>query len=488
MLSRSGPPSAALWRIFVAAVCFAALWMSAAAADEPTAAAIDEALLMNFPKTPHSGFTASIVHAGRLTYVKGFGLRDGGTPDRYLTQDQNYYHLPYARGIAPRRPADAATIYQIGSVTKQFTAAAILRLHEQRRLDLDAPVNRYAPEMSTPALTVRMLLNQRSGLPDLNTLTFLQRVMPLSRRADGSFDEVRVNREIAALPRDFAPGSRFGYSNSNYFVLGTIVERISGEPLATFFARNFFGPLGMTRTALAQPASANDVAVGYRLDDKGVVRRAYPWNLRWLGGAGALTSTAEDLARWDVALLAHRVLQPASLDEMWHGLESGEGQGAYAMGWVADAIGSHRYVWHNGEVGGYHALNVLFPDDDLGFSILTNLQDAKPEALVPGIAALYFSVGGLDRVLPHSAVVVVEASLAVSLGALAIAIVAVATLRRFYIAGATAAVLALVSGFLLPSLIGYFAGGLVALVPVAGYVFAVRRIPRKIVTARQSRL
>jgi CubicO group peptidase (beta-lactamase class C family) len=410
-------------------------------------------------------------------YAKGYGYRDGGTPDAYILDDHNYYGMRAERSPAPRAAPDARTIYEIGSVTKQFTAAAVLLLAQDHRLGLDDAVNRYAPEFTDPALTLRMLLTQRSGLPDLNTLAFLQRVRPLALRRDGTFDQARIGREIAALPRDFTPGERFEYSNSNYVVLGAIVERVAGKPLGDVLKERIFAPLGMTRTAFARPAAADDVAVGYRVDKHGEVKRAYAWDLRWLGGAGAMTSTVEDLARWDIALSAHRVLQPRSLAEFWHGLDAGRGQGTYAMGWIEDAIGQHRYLWHNGEVGGFHALNVVFPADDLAFAVLCNNQDARPEFLVPGLAALYFPVGGLDRVLPHSGVVLIEASLAVALGALAIGVVAVVTLKRFIFAGAGAALVALVAGFLLPAILGFAWAGIAALVPVGLYALAVRFVP-----------
>jgi CubicO group peptidase (beta-lactamase class C family) len=466
------------------AVAFAALCVASAAAREPSPKAIDAAALVQFPAKPHSGFSLAIAHNGRIVYSKGYGFRDDGTPDTYIADDRNFYGMPVSRPPATRAAADGRTIYEIGSVTKQFTAAAVLLLSQEHRLGLDDPVRRYAPEFADPALTLRMLLTQRSGLPDLNTLTFLQRVRPLALRRDGTFDQARIGREIAALPRDFTPGERFEYSNSNYVVLGTIVERITGKPLGEVLNERIFAPLGMTRTAFARPAAADDVAVGYRVDEHGGVKRAYSWDLRWLGGAGAMTSTVEDLARWDIALGAHRVLQPGSLAEFWHGLDAGRGQGTYAMGWIEDAIGQHRYLWHNGEVGGFHALNVIFPEDDLAFAILCNNQDAKPEFLVPGIAALYFPVGGLDRVLPHSGVVLIEASLAVALGALAIGVVAVVTLKRFPFVGAGAAVVALVAGFLLPAILGFVWGGIVALVPVGLYALAVRFLPPRTQTGK----
>jgi hypothetical protein len=149
------------------------------------------------------------------------------------------------------------------------------------------------------------------------------------------------------------------------------------------------------------------------------------------------------------------------------------------MGWIEDAIGSHRYLWHNGEIGGFHSLNVIFPDDDLAFAILSNNQDALPEALVPGIASLYFPLTGLDRVVPRSAVVLIEASLAIALGAFAIAIVAVVTLRRWIVVGIVAALAALVLGLFLPVAIGFLGGGAVALLPIVGYVVVVRFARRR---------
>jgi D-alanyl-D-alanine carboxypeptidase len=349
------------------AIALLAAGVTAAWAAEPSPSAIDAAALIAFPKSPHSGFSLAIEHGGRLTYAKGYGLRDSGTPDRFIPADRNYYGMPIARPAAKRAAANARTIYAIGSVTKQFTAAAILLLNEEHKLGLDDTVSRYAPEFRDPNLTLRMLLMQRSGLPDFNSLAFVTRVRPLVKRADGTIDDLRVSREIAAEPRDFSPGARFAYSNSNYLVLGTIVERITREPLGVFLDQRIFRPLGMTRTAYGGPAAADDVAIGYRIDGKGTVWRAYPWDLAWAGGAGAMTSTVEDLSRWNVALIARRVLDAASLAEMWRGEDAGRGQGSYAMGWIEDALGSHRYLWHNGEVGGFHALNVIFPDDDLAF-------------------------------------------------------------------------------------------------------------------------
>jgi CubicO group peptidase (beta-lactamase class C family) len=463
------------------ATLFAVVFSSAAAAGsgaEPAPAAIDAAVLLQFPKDPQTALSVSIAHGGRVVYVKAFGLRDEGTPDRFIAKDENYYGLPFARPPTSRAKADPRTIYAIGSVTKQFTAAAILLLSEQNRLGLDDSVSRYAPEFTNPSLTLRTLLTQRSGLPDLNTLTFLQRVRPLAKRPDGSLDERRISREIAALPRDFPPGTLFEYSNSNYFVLGTIVERITHQPLGAYLEANIFRPLGMARTAYTRNAAADDVAVGYRLDKSAAVFRAFPWDLAWLGGAGAMTSTVEDLSRWNIALLAHRVLRPASLAQMWHGLNAGQGQGSYAMGWVEDMLGSHRYLWHNGEVGGFHALNVIFPQDDLAFALLTNNQDAKPEYLIPGIASLYFPVSGVDRILPRSGVVLLEASLAVGLGALAVAVVAIVTFKRFIIAGIAAGLVALGAGFFLPTIVGFVWAGIGSLGPTAAYLLAIRFIPK----------
>jgi hypothetical protein len=164
---------------------------------------------------------------------------------------------------------------------------------------------------------------------------------------------------------------------------------------------------------------------------------------------------------------------------MLHGLDAGPGQGAYAMGWVEDALGTHRYLWHNGELGGFHALNVVFPGDELAFSLLANNQDDEPEAVIPRIAALYFPVTGLDRILPRSGIALVEASFAIAVGAFAVAIVAVVALKRFVVVGVVAAFVALVIGFFAPSVGGYLWGGVAAMVPIAGYLIAVRWVRRQ---------
>jgi CubicO group peptidase (beta-lactamase class C family) len=486
MLRRRWKPDDLVCEVILIAALFAA-GVAPASAAEPTASRIDAAVLLQFPAHPHTGMSVSIVHHGQVVYSKGYGYRDDGTPDRFIPKDQNYYGMPFARPASGRVKADARTIYQIGSVTKQFTAAAILLLAERHELALDDALGKYAPEFSDPKLTLRALLTQRSGLPDFNTLGFLQRVLPLAKRRDGSFDNRRISRELAALPRHFAPGVRYEYSNSNYFVLGTVIERVGRQPLGEFLTANIFRPLGMNRTAFATTAATDDVAIGYRVDESGAIRRAYPWNIAWLGGAGAMTSTVEDLARWNAALEAHRILQAGSVAQMWHGLDAGRGQGLYAMGWIVDALGSHRYLWHNGQVGGFHALNVIFPDDDLAFTILANNQDARPEFLLPGIASLYVTVSGLDSVFPRSGIVLIEASAAVGLGAMAIAIVAIFTLKRFVAAGALAVLLALVAGFMLSIVIGFAFAGIVALLPTGAYILAAQFIPKRTLPPKKLR-
>ena len=461
-------------RVLVTLAFVLAAAPTGASAAEPSTAAIDAAASLVLPPKPQSGLSLAVVHNGRLTYQKGFGFRDDGTPDRFISGDNNYYAMPVERGSAPRVATDSRTIYALGSVTRQFTAAAILLLAERNRVGLDEPVSRYVPEFHASPVTIRQLLLQRSGLPDLNTLAFLERVRPLAKHADGSYDDARIDSEIAKLPGHFIPGSRFENSSSNYFVLGTIVERVAREPLATYLNATFFRPLGMTRTAYGRAAASDDVALGYRLDNAGKTWRSYPWDLNWLGGAGALTSTAPDLARWNIALMARRIINPASLGQMWAGLDAGRGQGSYAMGFIEDSLGSHRYLWHNGQVGGFHAYNVIFPDDDLAFTLLSNNQDAQPEYVLPHLAMLYFPLNGIDRVLPHSAAVVVEASLALALGALAIAIVAMVTFKRFIVVGNVAALLALLIGFFAPTFIGYVWGGIAALIPIAGYLCLLR--------------
>jgi CubicO group peptidase (beta-lactamase class C family) len=186
-------------------------------------------------------------------------------------------------------------------------------------------------------------------------------------------------------------------------LLGRIAELAAHRPLEQYLAQRFFIPLGMTRTRFYGFASNADVAAGYTLLERERVR-AYRWDLRWAGGAGGLTTDAPDLARFDAALIDGRAIRPASFADMAmpslarHSVFTG----AYAQALILDRIGSHRELWHNGAIGGFHAMHALFPDDRVAIVVLTDQFESRPESLIGPLLAAVVPVSEYEQAMPQS--------------------------------------------------------------------------------------
>jgi CubicO group peptidase (beta-lactamase class C family) len=155
-------------------------------------------------------------------------------------------------------------------------------------------------------------------------------------------------------------------------LLGLIVEQVSGEPLAAFLHQRIFGPLGMTETAQGYPpAPQSDIALGYRDDGAGPVR-TWQWNLAYMSGFGGMTSTVQDLEKWDQAIRQPGIFTQASLAQMFTPSPIGTPVGPYADGWFVTTLNGHRYIWHDGAIGGFQTMNAVFPDDGIDIIVLTN--------------------------------------------------------------------------------------------------------------------
>lgn len=256
------------------------------------------------------------------------------------------------------------TIYGIGSVTKQFTAAAIMRLVEQGKIDLDAPASRYASELQSD-VTIRQLLTHTSGINDyFTTLT----------DPDATLSEAQAVALIKSLGRKFAPGVSWSYSNSGYYELGMIIERVSGRSYADYLEQEFFLPLGLTSTDYCGRGVASPNPGGYRQIRTAVfaVTGANPS----LGfAAGAVCSSALDLLRWNDALAHGRVVSPASYAQMTTPVQLSTGDSVgYGFGLaVAPLITGHRNVWHDGEIIGFSSMLLSFPDDGVTIVVLINM-------------------------------------------------------------------------------------------------------------------
>lgn len=317
------------------------------------------------------GMAIAVVEDGRWVYARGFG----------------YANLAQKRAVA------ATTEFYVGGVTTQFTAASVLLLVQDGKVKLDDKVTKYVPELTVASgVTVAQLLQQTSGLPDYAHAPGI--------KADPT-KRVKLADLIAAvdkMPMRFAPGSKFEYNNFNYFIAGLIVERASGLPLSDFLQARIFQPLYMSSSFLAGDTGISPLAAtGYTGGAKRFTP-VKPWDPSWMLGAGGIVTNVYDLAKWDVGFPI-LVRDDAVRDMFTAG--SAPGVQAYGMGWVIDQRGGKRYVWHNGELGGFHAMNAMLPDDHIAVIVLTNTDALHSN---DAIAPEYVAAEILDIVAPPSKV------------------------------------------------------------------------------------
>jgi D-alanyl-D-alanine carboxypeptidase len=308
----------------------------------------------------------AIVQEGRITYAQAYGD---------------------AR-VEPRTPAAPAMRYSIGSISKQFTAAAVLLLAEDGKLSLDDPVSRFVPNLTRGnEVTIRELLSHTSGYQDYWPQDYVMPSMLQPVTADKILDL------WARKPLDFDPGTEWQYSNTNFVIAGLIVERASGKPLLQFLSERIFAPLGMKSVMnIDQERLTETDATGYMRYAIGTLRLSPKEGKGWLFAAGELAMPATDLAKWDISIINQTVLKPASYAAMEREtvLENGLGT-HYGLGVSVRNEQGQRAIAHGGEVSGFTASNTVFPDKKIAVVVLTN-EDAVPASadLAKKVAALLF--------------------------------------------------------------------------------------------------
>jgi D-alanyl-D-alanine carboxypeptidase len=316
-----------------------------------TRSRIDAIVQQALEQTGVPSASIAVVTHGEIAYVRAYGL---------------------AR-IEPPTMARPDMRYSIGSISKQFTAAAVLLLAEQGKLSLDDPVAKYVPNLTRAGeVTIRQLLSHTSGYQDYWPQDYVPPFMTQPVTAEKILDL------WARKPLDFDPGTKWQYSNTNYVIAGLIVEKVSGKPLLTFLQEKVFAPLGIGRVEDINLHRLGETdATGYMRYALGPLRVAPKEGPGWLFAAGELAMPGEELAKWDAAMLAHRLLKPASQKEMESEVKLKDGRGTgYGLGLQVGVIGDHRVVRHGGEVSGFTAQNMVFPDDNIAVVALTN-QDAN---------------------------------------------------------------------------------------------------------------
>lgn len=338
------------------------------------------------------GVELAIYRHGVPVYVHGFGFRDRGLPDSFF--GQNIWGIPQPDQVLGLHRAaaapDANTVFDLASVSKEFTAGAILLLQQDGKLSVNDPLSKYFPKLpDASSITLLDLLHHSSGFVDYNNFLSPPDFSPAyqSFMNSGQTNYLPIVDELGTFPLLLAPGTQYSYSNTNYLLLGMIVAQISGEPLGQFLQQRVFTPLGMTRTHQGYPPfGTSDVALGYA--DRGTgPQRIYQWNLQWLAGPGGLTSTVTDLERWDEAVQSPGIFNQSTLAQMFTPGQFPQSYGTYADGWVISSLSGHRYVWHDGAVGGFQTMNATFPDDGIDIIVLTN--DGSGEDPYYAIPALF---------------------------------------------------------------------------------------------------
>ncbi len=368
----SRPPTLPNLRRPLAAATLLATLASAPAAAQQLSdaerARVDSAATAVLAATGAPSASLAIVRGGRIVYEQAYGD---------------------AR-VEPRTAATPAMRYAIGSVSKQFTATAVLLLAEDGRLSLDDPVSRWFPDLTRAReITVRQLLSMTSGYQDYWPQDYVWPDMQRPATAQ------EIMRRWAGKALDFEPGTRWQYSNTNYVIAAAIVERVSGMGFFEFLRRRVFTPLGMTSVADvdAGPLSATDAGAWLR-NGLGPLRPAPKEGRGWLFGAAQLAMTAHDLALWDIAVMDRTLLRPESYRAQQTDmlLAAGTATG-YGLGVAVGTPSGRRRVAHGGAVSGYTTSNHVFPDDRAAIVVFTNIYPGAagaPGQIAGRIAGILF--------------------------------------------------------------------------------------------------
>ncbi len=289
--------------------------------------------------------SVAVVENGRLAYSRAFGYAD----------------------ISKGRAADAATRYAVGSVSKQFTAAALLLLEERGKLSLDDKVAKYFPDLTRAGdVTIRQLLSHTSGYEDYAPQDYM-----IPEWAGPTTPQAILDR-WAKKPLNFEPGTRWQYSNTNYVLAAEIFEKVAGQPLLAFLAEKIFRPLDMSSAGDCQAAAPAD-AVAYTRYATGPPRPAEREGSGWYFGAGELCMTPSDLARWDIAILQKKILSARSYDEFTREMKLNNGDFThYALGLQTGDLRGMPTISHGGEVSGFLASNTVFPNRSGAVVVLSN--------------------------------------------------------------------------------------------------------------------
>jgi CubicO group peptidase (beta-lactamase class C family) len=341
-------------------------------AQQDISAKIDPYVKAEMRRQQIPGLSLAVVRSGTIALVRSYGFSN----------------------VEHQIPVKPETVFQSGSIAKQFTAAAVMILVEEGKLSLDDKISKYftdAPE-SWKNITVRHLLTHTSGMGDYPP--------DLDLRRDLTEDEYLAI--IKSVPLAYATGTTWDYSNLGYVTLGILIRKITGKFYGDFLAERIFQPVGMTTARVISEADiVPNRAAGYRLV-KGELK-----NQEWVSPStnttadGSLYFTILDLAKWDAALYTDKPLKQSSLDQMWSPVKlDGGKRKAYGFGWHTDVIHGHRIVFHGGAWQGFKSFILRFPDDKLTIIFFANSWETREFKLARGLIATFYPEFALPAVQP----------------------------------------------------------------------------------------
>jgi D-alanyl-D-alanine carboxypeptidase len=339
---------------------------TAATIDPALRVRIDQIAAQVLEKTGVPSASLAVVQGGRLVYAQAYGQARLAT------------HSASAVAATPQMR------YSIGSISKQFTAAAILMLQEEGKLSLSDPVGKYIPGLTRGNnVTIRQILSHTSGYQDYWPEDYLMTPMLKPESV------LQILDTWAKKPLDFEPGTQWQYSNTNYVIAGRIVEAVAGEPLMDFLAKRVFRPLGMTSVWNSDETRLTQTdATAYYRHALGPLREAPKEGRGWMFAAGELAMTAHDLALWDQSLIAQSLLKPESYKQMFTEVKLSGGAGTeYGLGVEVKDRNHHRSIEHSGEVSGFVADNAVFVDDGIAVAVLTNQDAVSAASTIAQLAA-----------------------------------------------------------------------------------------------------
>lgn len=352
-------------RFLLTAYLFLSAVLLSHAQQSTITAAVDDYVKSEMQRQHIPGLSLLVAKSGEIVRAEGFGLAN----------------------VELQVPVKPETVFQSGSVGKQFTATAVMMLVEEGKIGLDDPLTKFfadAPQAWKDA-TIRELLSHTAGFGDYpKNFNF---------RKDWTDDELL--KLVESIPLAYQPGTKWEYSNLGYLTLGIVIHRVTGEFYGDFLQQRVFRPLGMTSTRIISEADiVPNRAAGYRLV-KGELK-----NQEWVAPAmnttadGSLYFTTLDLAKWDAALYTEKLLKRSSLDLMWTPvkLKNGEtNKGNYGFGWFIDERNGHRCVHHDGSWQGFETAIDRYVDDQLTVVALTNLSGAEPGKITQHVAEMYLA-------------------------------------------------------------------------------------------------